>query len=107
MCPQTPTRLISCQSRWPNREGRDIEFRAGESLFEALRNADQPVASSCSGSVVCGRCVVRVLEGSEVLSTMDEDERAVLQRESAAPDERLACRAYPAGSGVVLTTGYW
>jgi ferredoxin len=51
--------------------------------------------------------VVRVIEGSDLLSTMDDEEQQVLLRESAGPEERLACRAYPSASGVILTTGYW
>jgi len=84
-----------------------LEPEHGESLFETLRRCDQPVASSCRGNVVCGRCIVRVIDGAQNLSTMDSEERAVLVREGAADDERLACRAYVEGGEVTLTTGYW
>jgi ferredoxin len=79
----------------------------GESLFETLKRCDQPVASSCRGNVVCGRCIVRVVKGGQNLSTMEDEERAVLLREGAADDERLACRAYLEQDEVTLTTGYW
>ena len=107
MCPEPSPPIIRCRSRWPDREDRRIEAAAGESLFDALRRCDQPVASSCRGSVVCGRCLVQVLEGGEGLSPMDEEEREVLKREGAASDQRLACRAYPQAAEVVVTTGYW
>ncbi len=107
MCPDGPALLFVCRSRWPNRPEREIEVTLGDSLFEALRLANQPIASSCAGELVCGRCVVRVIEGADSLSEMEEEERSVLLREAAGPDDRLACRAIPRRSGVVLNTGYW
>lgn len=107
MCPDGPAILFVCRSRWPNRPDRAIEGASGESLFDALRSANQPIASSCAGQLVCGRCIVRVVAGADYLSEMDEEERSVLLRESAGPDDRLACRAVPQRPGVVLCTGYW
>jgi len=48
-----------------------------------------------------------VIEGADSLNEMGEEERSVLLRESAGPNDRLACRAIPRRSGVVLGTGYW
>jgi ferredoxin len=107
VCPEVPGLVIACRSRWPGRDDRRIQFRPGDTLFDALRAADQPIASSCSGNVVCGRCRVRVVEGHEALSESDAEERAILSRECADSDERLACRAIPRGPGVIVTTGYW
>lgn len=107
MCPEAPGPVIACRSRWPGRDDRRIPFRPGDTLFDALKTADQPIASSCAGNVVCGRCTVRVVQGAEALSESDAEERAILSREDAGPDERLACRASPRGPGVIVTTGYW
>ncbi len=107
MCPDPLPPLIRCRSRWPDREERKLEARPGESLFDTLKRCDQPVASSCQGSVICGRCLVHVVEGSESLSSIDEEEREVLRREGARANQRLACRAYPEGSEIIISTGYW
>ncbi len=78
-----------------------------QSLFEALREAGQPIASSCLGVAVCGRCLVRVRSGGECLSAIDAVEKKVLLNERAESDQRLACQCYVSGAGVVLSTDYW
>ena len=78
-----------------------------QSIFEALREAHQPIASSCDGVAVCGRCVVSVLEGGDSLSAIDAVERAVLRKEQAGEHQRLACQSLVEGTGVVLSTDYW
>ena len=107
MAPDDRAVLFVCRSRWPNRPERTIAATRGETLFNALRLANHPIASSCAGDLVCGRCVVRVIEGADSLSEIEEEERSVLLRESAGPNDRLACRAIPRQAGVVLSTGYW
>ncbi len=78
-----------------------------QTLFEALRAAEHPIASSCDGAAVCGRCVVSVLEGAQSLSAMDAVERAVLRNEGAQEHQRLACQSFALGTGIVLSTDYW
>ncbi|MCO4773005.1 MAG: (2Fe-2S)-binding protein [Deltaproteobacteria bacterium] len=78
--------------------------------LEALRAGGQPIASSCSGATVCGRCGVFVIEGGESLPPADATEEAVLRVMGAGgADERLACRL-PRGAidtQIVLRTNYW
>jgi len=78
-------------------------------LLRRLLAAGLPVASSCSGSGACGKCVVRVLEGAQALSPPDEHEREVLQKNCAAAGERLSCRCRvrDATASIRVATGYW
>ena len=98
---------LTCRSRWPGRDDAVVPVDDGDTVYDALRAGGRPLAGACTGDAVCGRCVVRVLEGVDRLTTMDSEERAVLTRCEAAPDERLACRVRPIGAGIVLSTGYW
>jgi len=98
---------MRCRSHWPGRSDRSIQAQQGESLFDALKRAQQPIASSCTADAVCGKCIVNVLEGQAELSPPSEEELRVLEREKASKDDRLACRTRLLGDGVVLTAGYW
>jgi len=71
--------------------------------------AGLPVASACSGRGACGRCVVTVLRGSELLAPADAHEAEVLARNATEPGQRLSCQLrMPAGEADLLfTTGYW
>ncbi len=78
---------------------------AGLDLFSALRAGGVPIASSCTGRRICGRCIVRV-EGGEA-GRIAADEAEVLTRDGAAPDERLACRVFVEDDGLIVSAGYW
>ena len=62
-------------------------------LLAVARRAKVPIGYPCRGEGVCGRCSVRVLQGSQHLSPPDALELQILARQAAAPDERLACMA--------------
>lgn len=94
---------VQCRSPWPGRPERSVQVAAGADLFTAIRGAGLPIASSCTGRVVCGKCVVGV---SGPVSPAEDEERAVLAREGAE-GLRLACRVVPRGAGVVVTASYW
>jgi adenylate cyclase len=80
---------------------------AGTLLAQCLA-AGLPVASACSGQGACGKCVVTVIHGAEHLDPPSAGERAVLTRNSAAPNQRLSCQCKPATSAdLLITAGYW
>ncbi len=95
---------VTCRSQWPGRPERVVPVAPGTDLFTALREGGVPIASSCTGQKVCGRCLVTVLAGQ--VGAPEADEQRVLDRAGAAPDERLACRLAPT-PGLVVTAGYW
>jgi ferredoxin len=100
---------VVCRSAQPGRADRVVQLGPRETLFSALRREDQPIAGSCTAFLVCGKCRVRVLEGAELCNAPDAEEQAVLLREGAAREERLACRLRARGGGgpLVVSAGYW
>lgn len=85
---------------------RILEIETGTRLFDAAHSAGLPVASSCDGEFVCGKCVMRVLEHPENLSAQEPDERELLAREKNPLTWRVSCRARILGDCTV-TTKYW
>lgn len=61
----------------------------GDTVYDTLRRSGVPVASSCDGSAVCGRCAVQVVEGTPDPATPDE--LRVLRANRARAGDRLAC----------------
>lgn len=86
--------------------GRKIEVPSGTLLFDAACRAGLPVSSSCSAAEVCGKCVMRVVEGAENLSSTSAHELKLLHRDQRQETERVSCMARILGDCSV-TTGYW
>ncbi len=74
--------------------------------MKALLAAGLPVASSCHGDGVCGKCRVQVLSGAENLSKVGTVEELVRDRLKTPRDYRLSCQAQVLGD-VVIDTSYW
>ena len=77
-----------------------------EDFLDALRRGGIPVGSSCDGDLICGYCRLRILAGAAHLSPVEGEERRLLLRKGADPDERIACAARIQGP-VTLTADYW
>ena len=75
-------------------------------LFDAACRAGLPVASSCSAEAVCGKCVMKVLNGQENLSPVSSHEKRLLVRDKRQESERISCMTRVVGNCTV-TTGYW
>ena len=86
--------------------GRTLLAEAGSTLLDALRRGGIPVGSSCDGDLICGYCRLRILAGAAHLSPVEGEERRLLLRKGADPDERIACAARIQGP-VTLTADYW
>jgi ferredoxin len=68
------------------------DVRPGENLGEVCDRHSAPLDFMCRGAS-CGTCAVRVVEGSENLSAMKEDEATFLEAMfGAPPDVRLGCQ---------------
>jgi 2Fe-2S ferredoxin len=65
-----------------------------------------PVASSCHGDGICGKCRVQVVAGAENLSSMQASEEILLQKNSIPAGWRISCQCQVLGP-VTLDTGYW
>jgi 2Fe-2S ferredoxin len=82
------------------------EVASGANLMEELLLAGLPVASSCHGDGICGKCRVRVISGMENLSPINALERMLRDRLRIPNEFRISCQSRVFGDVVVDTT-YW
>lgn len=87
-----------------NRE--DIEVESGENLMEALLKREIPVASSCSGQLVCGKCHIQVTDGSYNLSPPSGNERDFMEIKDVPKGSRMSCACLVEGD-ITVDTPYW
>ena len=89
-----------------SRFGEIIGAESDETLMEALTHAGRPVASSCQGEGICGRCRIRIITGFDHL-TEETSLEARRRADLAIPeDERLSCQTYVLGD-VAVDAPYW
>ena len=84
--------------------GIELEVPSGTRLYDAVKAADLPVASSCGAEGTCGKCGIKVLSGT--LSEPTLHERRVSADNRVADDMRLSCMA-TIESDLVVTADYW
>lgn len=73
-----------------------FEVPLGLNLREALRREGVYIDGTCSDNGICGRCIVRVIDGNAGLPSPQE--RGLLGKKAASEDYRLACK-------IVVTEG--
>jgi 2Fe-2S ferredoxin len=83
-----------------------IDIPEGIVLMEALLAHGVPVASSCKGDGICGKCRMRIVVGAEHLSTKSSAEASVLEKNLAGDHERLSCQIQ-VFQDLTVDTGYW
>lgn len=83
-----------------------IFCEVGENLMAVLRQNKIPVASSCQGDGICGRCRVQVYSGEQKLSAPNETEIFLRVREKLKANERISCQTKVLGDLLIDTT-YW
>ena len=69
--------------------GRKVKVHTGSRVYDAIRAADLPVASSCGAEGTCGKCGIRVMQGR--VSAASSHEERVLAANRAEPSMRLSC----------------
>jgi adenylate cyclase len=67
------------------------------SLLVSLQRHGVPIDTVCGGRAQCGRCLIRVLAGSERMNRSGAAELHRLESLGAGPDHRLACQSYTRG----------
>ena len=77
-----------------------------DTLFQILRANDIPVASSCLGDGVCGKCRLTVTAGSEFLSPVEPLEKKLSEKYQLSENQRISCQCSISGD-VVVTSTYW
>lgn len=83
-----------------------LQVKEGSILMQALLAAGLPVASSCNGDGVCGKCRVTILSGEQNLSPLNELEKMLKERLKIPPNVRIACQVQVMGD-IVIDTSYW
>ncbi|MCC6138561.1 MAG: (2Fe-2S)-binding protein [Bdellovibrionaceae bacterium] len=73
-------------------------------LFKTLKEAQVPIASSCKGDGVCGKCVVRVESGT--LPPPGTLELTLMDKYKLDHDQRISCQC-AITSDLKLSTTYW
>jgi ferredoxin, 2Fe-2S len=86
---------------------KEFEVAGSPSLMHELLANGMPVASSCAGDGVCGKCRVSVLSGQENLAEPEALEIELSKKFALAENERISCQTNCLGGVVELTTGYW
>lgn len=89
-----------------NRSRLPVASKPGQSLMESLLSAGLPVASSCQGEGICGKCSIRILSGRENLSPENDLERRRRKELSIPEGERLSCQTQVLGD-ILIDTPYW
>lgn len=82
--------------------GRTGRGRRGETVGAVAARAGIPLAQSCGGVGVCGKCRIRPLREAPFLGPVTETEQDILSAASLEDGVRLACCAQLTGSGEVL-----
>ena len=69
-----------------------IDVENGYQLIEMCEDHDTSILFGCRDGA-CGACMVKVLEGKEHISPMENDEKDFLETMAAEENERLACQS--------------
>lgn len=77
-----------------------------DNLMAVLREQKIPVASSCQGDGICGRCRIQILAGADKLSPPNEQEKILRDRLNLKPNERISCQTEVLGD-ILIDTTYW
>ncbi len=83
-----------------------FEAKEGSNLMQILLDNDHPVANTCGGEAVCGKCNIRVLSGSKHLTPMSPIEKEKLESMALPTDHRLSCQCKIQGD-ITIDTDYW
>ena len=74
--------------------------------MKVLLDSGLPVASSCLGDGICGKCKIIVLEGGDKLSPENDQEKLLREKYQLASYLRVSCQTQVLGNVTVDAT-YW
>ncbi len=80
---------------------KTIEVKDGYPLIDMCEEHDTSILFGCRDGA-CGACMIRVVEGSQFVNKMGDNERDFLETMAAAPNERLACQCRVTGGDIVI-----
>ncbi len=70
----------------------DIPIKENQSLLSAIKEAGFYMRSNCGGCASCGTCILKVVEGEEFLSPIEQLESKLLGNVFHITKERLSCQ---------------
>lgn len=85
---------------------KSIEANPDKSLMNCLLDSQIPVASSCGGDGICGKCRITVIENSQNLTSPSDHELELLKKLKTSSDVRLSCQCFVRGE-VTIDATYW
>jgi adenylate cyclase len=77
--------------------GEPVPSSPAVSILVSLQRHGVPIDTVCGGRAQCGRCLIRVLAGSERMNRPAAAELHRLEALGAGPGHRLACQSYTRG----------
>ena len=88
------------------KNNRTIIASSDKTLMTMLLENNIPVASSCHGDGVCGKCKLNILNGSGNLSQPTELELILAAKYELNSRQRISCQTFVNGDVTVDAT-YW
>ena len=82
-------------------DNKTIDVKDGYALIDMCEDHDTSILFGCRDGA-CGACMIRVLEGEQFISKMQDNERDFLETMAATPNERLACQCKVSGGDIVI-----
>jgi len=77
------------------------EVKKGDRLLDIARKNHEHIGYFCGGNSICQTCYVKVLEGSELLSPLSVEEKALLSETLIREGTRMACLTTVEGEGTI------
>ena len=72
-------------------DDKTIEVKDEYAMIDMCEEHDTSILFGCRDGA-CGACMIKVINGAENLSKMEDHEKDFLETMAAEPDERLACQ---------------
>jgi len=88
------------------KSGEIIEVEVGANLMHSLLESGRPVASSCGGDAVCGKCHIKIIEGASNLSPESDEEKDLKEINEIHKSERISCQTQVLGP-ITVDASYW
>lgn len=85
---------------------KEIPVARGANLMTSLLDQQIPVASSCGGDGVCGKCRIQILKGENHLTSANETEVFLAESNNLKKNERISCQTEVLGD-IEIDTNYW
>ena len=87
--------MMSCRIVFAKNNRVPIEVSDTQSsLMQIILNSEMPVASSCHGEAVCGKCRLRIVSGSEYITDENDSEKFLRQKMNLPADQRISCQTF-------------